>query len=359
MENQDKIDTKIAQTAGAAQSKKWKSLVCIILCVALLLIVGLGCASYVSIASVHELQADMDQMLNDMDSIRAAYIAVLQELSSVKSAQNESEAGLKALLQQQQQAHEAAQAEAATKAQIEINLLQASIQAAKNETAAQMQEQYEAAQQEIVILKGQLEELLLGLDTSEKIKIYIDQGHNPTSYHNSGSSGNGLHEQDLTFTIGILLAELLEEDGRFEVRLSRPTQNTVLGTDNDSSLDARVKGAIDFGADYFISLHINAYDDATVNGIEVYVAEQSSESYSFGSNLLQALAASTNLQNRGMKLNPNFRVLKNTTMPAALLEMGFISNAADAAVLSAHPEWFAEGIYNGILSHFALEPQEQ
>ena len=192
----------------------------------------------------------------------------------------------------------------------------------------------------------------------EKIKIYIDQGHNPSGYHNSGAEGNGLYEQDLTFEIGILLAELLEEDGRFEICLSRPTASTVLGTDYDTSLDARVNGAKDFGADYFISLHINSVSDKSVTGLEVYAAEKESESYTFGNSLLQGLVASTNLRNRGMKLNPDLRVLKNATMPAVLVEMGFISNAEDAALLSEDPDSFAEGIYDGILSYFELEPKE-
>jgi N-acetylmuramoyl-L-alanine amidase len=57
-----------------------------------------------------------------------------------------------------------------------------------------------------------------------------------------------------------------------------------------------------------------------------------------------------------MKQSPNLRVLKNATMPAALLEMGFITNAEDAALLSQHPELFARGIYDGILSYFDLQP---
>ena len=42
-------------------------------------------------------------------------------------------------------------------------------------------------------------------------------------------------------------------------------------------------------------------------------------------------------------------------MPATLVEMGFITNAQDAAFLSEHTNLFAEGIYNGILAYFALD----
>jgi N-acetylmuramoyl-L-alanine amidase len=210
--------------------------------------------------------------------------------------------------------------------------------------------------QELEKLKEQIRELENGPtpdEPNDKIKIYIDQGHNPTSYHNSGAEGNGLYEQDLTYTIGILLAELLAEDDRFEIRLSRPTETTVLGTDTDSSLDARVQGATDFGADYFISLHVNSFTSSSATGIEVYTIEPSGVSYDFGSALLQGLIESTGMNNRGME-QKDFRVIKNATMPAALLEMGFISNPDDAALLSKQPQLFAQGIYNGILNYFDL-----
>ena len=185
-----------------------------------------------------------------------------------------------------------------------------------------------------------------------KVRIYIDQGHNPYPHHNSGAEGNGLYEQDVTFTIGCLLAELLEEDGRFEGCLSRPDESTVLGSDIASSLGARVSGAEEFGADYFISLHINAYTQESVNGIEVFVSDGASETYAFATSLLDGMLSSTELNDRGLKKSSELYVLENTSMPAVLLEMGFISNPEDATLLSEHPELFAKGIYDGIVDYF-------
>ena len=81
------------------------------------------------------------------------------------------------------------------------------------------------------------------------IKIFIDQGHNPTNYHNSGAVGNGLYEQDITYQVGVYLAEMLSEDPRFEVMLSRSTPDTVLGTNNATSLAERVRMANHWPAD--------------------------------------------------------------------------------------------------------------
>ena len=89
------------------------------------------------------------------------------------------------------------------------------------------------------------------------IKIYIAQGHNPNN-PNAGAEGSGFREQDLTYEIGQQTAALLAADPNFEVRLSRPTLETVLGSTNAESLAARVRDANTWGANYFISLHANA-----------------------------------------------------------------------------------------------------
>ena len=78
------------------------------------------------------------------------------------------------------------------------------------------------------------------------IKIYIDQGHNPSS-PNAGAEGNGFVEQDITYDVGIILADLLRSNGNFDVRVSRPTPETSLGTSNSSSLRIRVDEANAFG----------------------------------------------------------------------------------------------------------------
>ena len=54
------------------------------------------------------------------------------------------------------------------------------------------------------------------------IKIFIDQGHNPSG-PNAGAEGNGLREQDVTYIVGRYLYDLLEDNPDFLARLSRPT----------------------------------------------------------------------------------------------------------------------------------------
>lgn len=182
------------------------------------------------------------------------------------------------------------------------------------------------------------------------IKIYIDQGHNPQN-PNAGAEGNGLREQDLVYTIGQELATLLRRNGNFDVRLSRPTRDTLLGTTNATSLAARVNDANRWGADYFISLHTNASEQSAATGVEGYAYAQGTRGFALGEDILTNLSDTTGLRNRGMKARPSLYVLRKTSMPAVLVELGFITNPRDASLMLNSPELFAEGIYRGILEY--------
>ena len=185
------------------------------------------------------------------------------------------------------------------------------------------------------------------------IKIYIDQGHNPVN-PNAGAEGNGLREQNIVYRIGIELADLLRKDGRFDVRLSRPTEDTQIGTSNSTSLRLRVEDANSWGADYFLSLHTNASEITSATGSEALVYRQPSAAADLGADVLEWLNRFTGLQNRGVKTRTNLYVLRRTAMPAVLVELGFISNYDDAMLMLERPELFAEGIYNGLLDYLGF-----
>ena len=185
------------------------------------------------------------------------------------------------------------------------------------------------------------------------IKIYIDQGHNPMS-PNTGAEGNGLREQDISYAVGQELAMLLRNNGNFEVRLSRPTPTTQIGTSNAGSLMLRAQEANSWGADYFISIHTNAAENPAANGSEQLVYRTSGAAYELAQSIATQLAATTGLRNRGVIARPGLYVLRRTAMPAVLSEIGFITNPGDAALMSSRPDLFALGIYRGILSYLCL-----
>ena len=184
------------------------------------------------------------------------------------------------------------------------------------------------------------------------IKVYIDQGHNPRN-PNSGAEGNGYREQDLVYTIGILTADILRAEG-FDVRVSRPTPTTQLGTSNSSSLAARASGANAWGANIFISLHANASENPSASGQEAFVYSTLSPALALAENILYQLNLSTGLRNRGVSARSNLYVLRRTAMPATLIELGFITNESDAELMATRPELFAEGVANGVLAYYGM-----
>ncbi len=184
------------------------------------------------------------------------------------------------------------------------------------------------------------------------IKIYVDQGHNPRS-PNTGAAANGLTEADITYRVGQALAALLRADPAYEVRVSRPTADTQLGTTNAGSLRVRVDDANSWGADAFISIHTNSADNPAANGTESLVYAANTPAYRLGEDIALGISEATGIRNRGVVLRPGLYVLRKTAMPAVLTEIGFISNPDEARLMNENPGLFARGIYNGIRRFYA------
>lgn len=185
------------------------------------------------------------------------------------------------------------------------------------------------------------------------IKIFIDQGHNPIGF-NAGAEGFGLQEQVITYNIGIYLADILRGDPRFEVRTSRTTPEQSLGYDNNSSLAERVRMANSWPADYFISIHANANDNPAINGTEVYVYQNFTQSYYLGERILNAIVSRLGTRNNGVRLNTSFYLLRRTTMPTVLVELAYITNYEDSEKLRNNQYDFAYAIYQGLLNYFGF-----
>lgn len=185
------------------------------------------------------------------------------------------------------------------------------------------------------------------------IRIFVDQGHNPSGF-NAGAEGFGYREQDITYMVGIFLANILSNDPRFEVRVSRPTPETVLGTSNATSLRERVYMANSWPADYFISIHVNSNPNPEINGSEVYVYDLDSPAAELAEQVLLEIVRRTGTKNNGVRVNSALYVLRRTQMPSILVELGYISNYDDVQKLVNDQYQFAYGIYVGLLNYLGL-----
>ena len=174
-------------------------------------------------------------------------------------------------------------------------------------------------------------------------KIFLDAGHNHSRF-NTGAAGNGLREQDISFDVAKRVSDLLKTD--FETMLSRPNNETNLGTDNASSINTRWQLANQWGADYFISVHCNAGGGT---GAETLYFKNDSEQFAKTINNVYSLKMG--LRNRGAKKRGDIAVLSRSNMPSCLMELGFLDapeGTPDVAILTNRRQDMAEAIADGI-----------
>ena len=185
------------------------------------------------------------------------------------------------------------------------------------------------------------------------IRIYIDQGHNPYGF-NAGAEGFGLREQDITYLVGAYLANILNADSRFTAITSRTSPDEILGYDTNSSLRTRTEQANQWGADYFLSIHTNANVNPAINGTEAYVYAVNTPSYELAVYIVNEIVRRLGTKNNGIYARPSLYVLRRTNMPAVLIELAYLSNEGDAALLADKPYEFAYAIYVGLLNYLGL-----
>ncbi|HWQ41933.1 MAG TPA: N-acetylmuramoyl-L-alanine amidase, partial [Desulfosporosinus sp.] len=184
--------------------------------------------------------------------------------------------------------------------------------------------------------------------------IVVDPGHGGPD--TGAIAANGTYEKTNNLAIGLDLATLLRSAGA-KVILTRSTDITpASGTYSElSDLQARTKIANDAKADLFICLHNDAFSNSAAVGTTSYYSSDSSvstQSQALATSIQGELVKAVNLPSRGVK-DANFYVIKYTTMPSVLVEVGFITNPDEAKLLES-PEFqqkAAVGVYNGILKY--------
>lgn len=179
-------------------------------------------------------------------------------------------------------------------------------------------------------------------------KIYLDPGHGG---NDPGAVGNGLQEKDVTLAIALKVRNYLNTNySGHSIRMSRTTDTAV-------SLAQRTNDANNWGADYFVSIHINAGGGT---GYEDYIHSNladSSTTAQYRNLMHEEIMKQVDFRNRGKK-KANFHVLRESAMSAILTENGFIDTVADANKLKsdAYLNRIALGYANGIARVFNLPP---
>jgi N-acetylmuramoyl-L-alanine amidase len=158
------------------------------------------------------------------------------------------------------------------------------------------------------------------------VLIYVDAGHGG---RDSGATGNGLKEKDVTLDICKRIQKGLKLYENVNIIMSRSTDVFV-------SLEERTREANQANADILISIHVNAATAASAKGFETYIYPNSSSATVALQNVMHQeiiKAIGDKVLNRGKKIK-NLHMLRESKMKAILTENLFISNAADAKLLA-------------------------
>ncbi|MDO3705934.1 N-acetylmuramoyl-L-alanine amidase [Micromonospora sp. C28SCA-DRY-2] len=189
--------------------------------------------------------------------------------------------------------------------------------------------------------------LLGGRAQAASPKVYIDPGHGGTD---PGAVGNGLQEKALTLDISLQLRTILQANWAVDVRMSRTTDIT-------RSLAYRTDDANAWGANLFVSVHINSGGGTGFESYRYPTADAATVNLhnAVHPKVLAAMRSVGSVTDRGPK-TANFHVLRETTMPAVLTENLFIDTLADANLLKRADfiTAIARGHADGIATYLGL-----
>ena len=174
----------------------------------------------------------------------------------------------------------------------------------------------------------------------KEIKIILDAGHGGID---SGCEFDNVFEKDITLSVTLALKEKLEGIG-IDVVLTRADDQAV-------DLDDRCVIANASGADLLVSIHCNSYTSASVKGFEGYYLNGDLDGKRLAELVLSAAKSDPRITTRNVK-EDTFRVLRKTTMPAALFEIGYLSNETERAELQTgeYQAAIVQAIFDGIVA---------
>lgn len=185
--------------------------------------------------------------------------------------------------------------------------------------------------------------------------IVVDPGHGGKD---PGAMANSLVEKkDLNLTISMYLKDLLDENGSIQVYYTR--QSDVYPT-----LQERCDLANEIEADFFLSVHNNAFNPSETGTETLYYPSDASGVLTspelakiFHENMIDL----TGNYNRGIKQRENLFVLRHTAMPAIIMEVAFLTNGNDASKLKEdkYLHTVAEALYNATLGTFSSYPSRR
>jgi N-acetylmuramoyl-L-alanine amidase len=200
------------------------------------------------------------------------------------------------------------------------------------------------------------------LPLSGKI-IILDPGHGGPD---GGAVGGDILEKDVALQVSRYLKDYLQEQGALvlmtreeDVDLADP-KTKGYSRRKVEDLRNRITMINESEADLFISIHLNAIPSPRWRGAQTFYHRSTHEDNERVAKFIQD-EFRINLENtdRLAKSMNSLYILKNAKIPGALVEVGFLSNPSERALLiqEEYQKKLAASIYNGIMRHYTAEEE--
>lgn len=192
------------------------------------------------------------------------------------------------------------------------------------------------------------------IETYYDTTVILDAGHGGKD--GGASSREGLIERDLVFKITTMVKEHLHLQG-FNVIMTRVDENDLASQHATNrkreDLARRIEILNTTENAIAVSIHANAINDVRWQGAQVFYDASSLENKELATHIMASLRANIEGLDREQKPISNIFILRNSEIPTALVEVGFLSNLNEAALLEdeEYQHFIAYAIFEGILAY--------
>ena len=199
--------------------------------------------------------------------------------------------------------------------------------------------------------------------THNRVKVIVDAGHG--GFDGGAMAGDGTVEKDINLSISLFLKSFLEQSG-FEVILTRDSDE---GTDDDSTEKIAVRKKSDlknrlglmekYPDAIFVSVHLNKFTTSSASGAQVFYSKNHSNSSRLGQCVQGSIISLLQKENTRVikQATSSTYLLNNATIPAIIVECGFLSNKSDLEKLKTedYQSQMAFVIASGIMEFYTEE----
>lgn len=186
---------------------------------------------------------------------------------------------------------------------------------------------------------------------TETARVILDAGHGG---RDPGKVGvNEVLEKDINLAIVLKIQKLLEEEG-ITVMLTR-TEDTRLDENGQeyskmADMESRVQMINEVRPEMVVSIHQNSYGSEEIKGAQVFYYTDSEESQQMAEIMQESLRTIDPTNDRQIKADSTYYMLKKTEVPTLIVECGFLTNWEEAEKLAdeVYQEEMAKAIVDGI-----------